>query len=162
MALSIRLTTSGFHKMFWTGWVVRGHLRAKTNIHLELKSTTCTNIYISDFFQHTIFMHFVKFSEQTGIILLKISIDFFLWMTKHLLSFKLITEFLGHVPSFKGSNHCFHKNHFVANVFHFEVRNSWLIFTKSAVIFTTLEGFHRRTDSKNNPMTRKIVGEKGH
>jgi len=83
-------------------------------------------------------------------------------MTKHLLSFEVITEFLGYVPSYKGSSHGFQKNHFVVNVFHFEVRNSWLIFTKSGVNFTTLEGFHRRTDSKNNPPTRKIFGEKGH
>jgi len=37
-------------------------------------------------------------------------------MMKHLLSFEVITEFLVHVPTYKGSSHAFQKNHTVVSV----------------------------------------------
>jgi len=68
------------------------------------------------------------------------------------------TEFLGHVPPYKGSSHAFQKNHSVMSVFHFEVRNSWLIFTKSGMSFTTLEDVPRCTEWLAKLWGRRGIG----
>jgi len=66
---------------------------------------------------------------------------------KHLLSFEVITEFLGHVPSYKRSSHAFQKNHSVVGVCSISKFETFdWFFTKTSTKVTILEGVHRCTD----------------
>lgn len=79
-------------------------------------------------------------------------------MMKHLLSFEVLTEFLGHVPSYKGSSHAFQKNHSVVSV--------CVPFRSSKQLTDFYEIRYERYDTGGRSsfyrVTRKIVGENGH